>query len=367
MPANFINLYRKDRFKISSQKFLFSVESQNFTINSSFYFIFLPLALAFGFHTDPSNWGLFLLTAITWVKFKPKINRKNLYLGLFVLFFSFLPLILFDLFHSGVNLGGLNQYFSETRPHQGWNLSRFWEVLVFVPQGLSRLIYLANPDLTSIYTYCRQLISTPPVLTIITLIILITFAVLFWRHRHQPAYWLLGSYFFLLLIGLNFYGNFFSSDLFNHYLATLFPLFFLITAVLLDRLFTPIKLSLMITLVGFNLVLFSQTTTQDSFRLKRQAVDWALEQVGHQPFTLDSLSSCFRYNGTRYLFTLAGQEPAQSFVDSNFSWLYQMPLATSYAPVKVVFVHQDFTGPLPPNIISRRNFGSWEVLILRYN
>ncbi len=330
----------------------------------SIFVIPLGLALAFGFHTDPSNWGLLLLTAVTWIKFKPKIIKKHLNIAILTFLISFLPLIIFDIKHQGVNLAGVKQYFSETRPHQGLSSSRFLSVLAFVPKGLSRLIYTGPPELTSIYTYCRQLITTYPIALTITFIVLISFAVLVWRHRHEPAYWLLGSYFFLLFIGLNLYGNFFSSDLFDHYLATLFPVFFLIIAVLLDRLFPPIRLAIIVTLVSLNLFLFSRTTTQDSFLLKRQAVAWAIEQIGDQPFALDSLSSCFRYNGTRYLFTLAGREPAQSFVDTNFGWLYPHPPSSQTPLARVIFVHADFTGSLSSNIIASQTFGSWKVLII---
>lgn len=322
------------------------------------YLILLSLALAFGWHTDPSNWGLFLLTLVTWIKFRPKIDKKHFNIAVLISLISFLPLIVFDIKHQGINLAGVKQYFSETRPDQGWNLSRFWEVLLYLPHGLSRLIYAGSSDLTSIYSYCRRLPSYP-ITIIVTVIILGLFILIAWKRHRQPAYWLLGSYFLLLLIGLNLYGNFFNSDLFDHYLSTLFPVFFLILAWFIDRFWPSI-----VVFVAINLYLFSRTTTQDSFLLKRQAVTWAIEQVGDQPFSLDSLSQCFRYNGSRYLFTLAGREPAQSFVDQNFSWLYQTPPVTSYVPLKVIFVHQDFTGSLPTNVINRRTFGSWEVLIL---
>ena len=330
----------------------------------STYLIPLTLSLAFGFHTDPSNWGLFLLTSLAWIKFKPKINKKYLLSGIFILLVSFAPLISFDLLHSGVNFSGVKQYLSETKPHQGWTLARFWWVLLYIPRSLSRLLYSGNPDISVSYAYCSPLASGRleqvdwPVL-FITIAILVAFLFTAWRHRRQSQYWLIGSYFAIILFGLNLYGNFFSSDLFDHYLATLFPVFFLILAWFLNRFWPSI-----IVFVAANLYLFSRITTQDSFLFKRQAVAWAIKQVGNQPFALDSLSSCFRYNGTRYLFTLAGREPVQSFVDQNFSWLYYIPPATSSAPLRVIFVHQDYTGPIPTGVISSRTFGTWTVLIL---
>lgn len=347
----------------------------------SAYIILLALTLAFGFHTDPSNWGLLLLALITWIKFKPKIGKNYFRSAIFILFISFIPLILFDVLHTGTNLKGVSQYFTETKPHQGWSFDRFLWVLLYVPRSLSRLLYAGSSDLTSSYAYCREfahgrLHQVSLGLLILTIAVIAIFFAFAWKNRRQPAYWLISSYFLLLLIGLNIYGNFFSSDLFDHYLTTLFPLFFLIIAWFLDRLWSrakPIVILSLITFLFINLLSYFRATTQDDYLLKRQAVDWAIKEVGSQSFAIDSLSSCFRYNGTRYLFTLAGKEPVQSFVDENFFWLYRQPPSTSHPELLVAFVHQDVHGDphlkqqyldYLSRLKARRSFGPWEVLIV---
>ena len=335
----------------------------------SIYLIPLSLALAFGFHTDPSTWALLLLTITAWIRFKPKITKQYLYISLFIFIVSFLPLIIFDLRNEGVNLTGINQYFTETKAHQGLSWQRFWWVLLYIPRSLSRLLYAGTSDLSASYAYCPPLaygrlqrISWPLLFTPITILLIFLFTA--WRHRRQPQYWLIGSYFGLIFFGLNLYGNFFNSDLFDHYLTTLFPVFFLLTAWILNRLWRPVTILALLAFMISNLILFSRITTQDSYSAKRQGVNWAISQVADQPFALDSLSSCFRYNGVRYLFMLAGKEPAQSFVDQNFSWLYQSPPAVAPLTKQVIFVHQNHTEPLPVGAISSRTFGSWTVLIL---
>ena len=58
---------------------------------------------------------------------------------------------------------------------------------------------------------------------------------------------------------------------------------------------------------------------------KIKAVRWAISTTGSDSFSLDVLGSCFRYNGYRYLFYAFGKEPDKSYVDANFTHLYDKP------------------------------------------
>ena len=328
----------------------------------------LSLALAFGFHTDPSNWALLLLSAITWVKFKLKVNKQHLLIGILILLISFTPLILFDLFHSGINLRGINQYLSETVPHQQWSFNRLIWVLSYIPRSLSRLLYPGTSDLAQSYAYCRQFAHSrlehiPLFWFTFTILVLVSFLYLALRWRHKISYWLFSAYLLLIILGLNLYGNFFSSDLFDHYLTTLFPLFFLILAVLIDKI-KPLRLIGPLGIILINLYFFSYISTQDSYKAKHQAVNWGIQQIGDQSFALDSSSSCFRYNGSRYLFMLSGKEPVQSFVDTNFSWLYKQPLPAQLPKKIIILRHYDSPDPIPDNITANQTFGSWQIFIL---
>lgn len=336
----------------------------------------LAAILALGFHADLSTAGLLLLVSAVWLKYKLPLKHKSVLLGVAIFAASFLPLAAFDLKNQGVNLEGINQYLTETKPEQGLSLNRFIWTLLYIPRGLSRLVAVNSPELTQSYSYCRQysqgrLEQVPPLLVAAT-----SGAVLYFllQRKRQPLAWIISSYFVLTIVGLNLYGNFFSSDLFDHYLATLFPLFFLILAIGADRLMKgSLKTVAVLAIVGavfLNLNSLSKMSNSQGFTAKQQAVAWVVSELKGQPFALDSVDSCFRYNGTRYLFTLLGHEPDLSFVDPNFFWLYAQPPKTDYPDNLVIFIDsQDSSwrqrNPEYLNHLKAQNqFNGLEVLIV---
>jgi len=298
------------------------------TIKKFKFFIPLSLLLALGFHTDPSTWALLILTFVVFIKYKLPLKQKYTLLALVIFALSFLPLIAFDIKNSGTNLKGVNQYLSETKPQQGLSLDRFTWTLLFIPRTLGRLIYTSDTDLSHNYAYCSQFSSnrlqnSPILLTLFATLIIAYF---FINRQHQKQTWIIKAYLIIIILGINLYGNFFSSDLFDHYLSSLFPLFF----IMLARVFSKKTLVFtFITLIIFlNLYSFKNITNTHNLKDKTSAIDWVNNQLQGEPFILDSLGTCFGYNGTRYLFELSGNPPSQSFVDQNFAWLYQSPSQT---------------------------------------
>lgn len=116
----------------------------------------------------------------------------------------------------------------------------------------------------------------------------------------------------------------------------------------------------------------SKTTHSLGYEAKKTAVIWATNNVSTD-FSLESISSCFRYSGYRYLFSLYGKEPAKSYVDQNFFWLYDSPPKEFHPPTTVVMVAQDYQDD--PNLVRlyqkysqyvklKKDFGFLEVLIV---
>lgn len=338
------------------------------------YAIPLGLSLALGFHSDPSTWALIILAFVTWLKFKLFNQTKATVLALTIILLSFLPLVAFDLKNSGTNILSINQYLEETKPQQGLSFSRFSWTLLYIPRTLGRLLYSDDTELTHQYAYCPELSQSrlenaSLVTTFISIVVLIYFIA---SRSRKKIDWIIKAYLAIIIIGINVYGNFFSSDLFDHYLATLFPIFFLIFAIFLTRLHKYIATGLLIFIVTINLFLISKMTNQHGYTDKTQAVNWTISQLDNQPFALQSIGKCHGYSGIRYLFTLAGHEPHKSFVDQNFSWLYKQK-PTAEVPKKfVVFVFPDQNNQhlnstyfsYLQNIKKRQSFGSLEVLIV---
>ena len=340
----------------------------------------LAAALALAFHTDPSTWGLLLLAPLVWLKFKLPIKQRAVILGLSILLLSFLPLITFDLKNQGTNILGIKQYFTETNANRGLSLERFTSILLYVPQTLGRLLYTGTTDLSHNFSYCPQYSQTRIEQTTGLLVLLTVAVIAFFFLRDKTRHkidWIIGAYFIIVILGLNVYGNFFSSDIFDHYLATLLPLFLLMVAIALDYLYQNrsrlLAVALILLFVLVNLRSLAQISITFGFKDKQEAVAWTISELKDEPFALDSIGSCFRFNGVRYLFTLKSREPDLSFVDPNFFWLYQEFPKSESPDILVVFVMAEKPetnevlqqyGQYQSSVISRKFFGNMEVLIV---
>ena len=333
----------------------------------------LGVLLALGFHSDPSNWGLLILSVVVFYKYKLPLKQKSILAGFAIFLFSFAPLIAFDISNQGANLKGVNQYFTETKPDQGLSFGRLQDTLLYIPQSLSRLLVSESTDLSHSYAYCPKYSKTRLDNASAIMVLTTTAALAFFllRKSKRKIDWIIKAYLVVLILGINIYGNFFSSDLFDHYLATLFPVFFLVVATFADKLlkkqqlFTVLVLSLLVLL---NLNAVRNTTNSQGYLDKLAAVGWVSANLGNKPFALDSQGECFRYNGIRYLFTLAGHDPDLSFVDPNFFWLYDKLPQVSYPETLVVFSsvkdNQKNSKIYSQNLIEKKQFGSTQVLII---
>lgn len=333
----------------------------------------LGALLALGFHSDPSNWGLLILSVVVFYKYKLPLKPTSMLVGIAIFTLSFVPLVAFDLNNQGTNLRGINQYFNETKPDQGLSFTRLKDTLLYVPQSLSRLLVAGSTDLSYSYAYCRQYSQTrldnAPTIIVLTTTGALAFFLL--RKSKHNLDWIIKAYLVVLILGINVYGNFFSSDLFDHYLATLFPVFFLVVAIVADkllkkhRLLTVVALTLLIVA---NLKAVKNASNSQSYQDKLAAVNWTSQNLNGKPFALDSQGDCFSYSGIRYLFTLTGNEPDLSFVDPNFFWLYGKLPQVNYPDTFVVFSSVKDSQKNPKNysrnLINKKQFGFYQALII---
>lgn len=357
------------------------------------FFLLLSASLAFGFHADPSSWILLLVSLLTifyfkffaanfrnlsWpivtsttskshlraaVKENSKVNLRYLPLinnwafwGMLVFLLSFAPLVAFDIRHQGRNIASFKQYLDEIARIKNidkgedvrWERTR--SAVLFIPKVIARTIYsFGDNDLAKQYAYCPQysqgrLAQVPWWLVVSALIVLLA-PFFLWRcletKTAKIGLVIIAIYFFTIVIATIFYGVFLFGALFDHYFSTAFVFIAFLWGITLFLLWRKNKL-----LAGLILFLFIISnsyriiTSRHSFgyQYKRQAVDWVIREIGEDKFALESLGSCFKYYGYRYLFTLAGKEPEKSYTDENFFWLYDRLPAEKHPQTTVVFV-----------------------------
>lgn len=342
--------------------------------------VFLGLVLSFAWHTDPTTWPYFLLVALVFLIFRLPINNRKFILSVLIFLFSFLPLVLFDLRHEGSNIRGLLQFKDVAQKQAGFSAEEFKKSLLFIPHTLGKLLWNSKNEI--IY-YHRFSLKDQNFLSIISALLIFFFFYLTFKNKplvktkKNSISLVISLVFLVIFIGVVFYGNFISFDLWDHYLVILFPIFFLILGYFADKWWQSqwyIFLLLFLPLFAFaNIKEFLLYKLPFNFKNKTEAVSWVAQELKNEDFALDSLSKNFRYNGIRYLFYLAGKEPNISFVDPALFWLYDEKPKEKYPKIFVVFVSQDFKKESEEMVryqgflkkaSRKKNFNDIEVLIV---
>jgi hypothetical protein len=327
------------------------------------------LTLAFAWQADLSALVLFLPALVSFLR-----KRESRLPILLPITCSLLPLLLFELRHPGANLGKIFQ--ASIAAKASFSL----EQLTFIPRALSQLIIpnSITANVHNLYSWCSSIavtrISTQPWWLVLFTAFLLLFTIYrYLKHRRRSDF-LLSSLILSLIFGITLY-QFLGHQAYDFYLATGFPLLLLSFALLINHFWKKFKLLSLAILVCFALIQFNQFTQAyypQSYFVKKQAVSWTVDQLDGQPFALDSLSNCHRYNGLRYLFMLEDHEPEISFMDSSFFWLYDQIPATQNPDTLVIFATpKDLTSnqksqynTLLEKTISRKDFQELSVLIL---
>lgn len=357
-----------------------------FKIVQKKYVFFIPLAfvLAFAFHADATTWIYIPVIILTLIKYKiPLIKNTKARIAFVIFLLSFLPMVIFDLRHNFVNIRGIEQYFSEAKESTTISLNSIVSSITFLPKTLSRILYISEDvDLSKEYSYCKtdvnlKLQQTSLILTVLSGVILLY--VFFPKKRTlaiQSNLILIIKYFFLItFFGVVLYAGILNRPFFEHYVSIIFLPFIFITSILVNDLFSKKKIIisfLLLLFISLNIYKLSKTYHSYGYQLKVDAVKWSLLNT-KEDFSLDSLSSCYKYNGYRYLYTLFGRQPTKSYVDQNFFWLYEVAPAANHPKELVVMVASDYVDDkklkeqydlYKKQELKSKNFGDIEVIIV---
>lgn len=310
----------------------------------------LALGLIIGITTDPSNLVFILLATIIYFLYKIKFAKQEL-IAILLIIFSLSPLVIFDLRHNFANSKPFLRYWQEkTTWENRLPTSPIQNSLIF-PKTFSRLIYTTGDnEISKQYSYCPDFVKEKynkvssrfilASLVIILIFILSTFII-----KTTNSGWRIMSILIILyFFGIQIYGTVNKSDIFEHYVTGLFAIFLLLFAKFLSKLPKPIWLISLALFMIFNLAKLVMAKNELGLKHKREAIEFTMQQVGDRQFSLDSLSTCWKYSGYRYLFTVFGREPVKSYVDPNFAYLYgNTHVADKHPPTVVVFVSHDFS------------------------
>jgi len=345
--------------------------NQNFT-----YLLGAVLALAV--QVDPSNLIFVLLASVVWIFYKIPIKKSTL-VALFLVIVSFVPIVVFDLTHNFANIKPALEYFKQGKQHPAANPQGFVDNFLIFPKTFSRLIYTFGDDeIAKNYSYCWGFINEkyqaiPQIIILFsTILVLIS---LVWFFKKQFQFKVLGTSILLYVLGIEIFGTLFKSDIFEHYITGLFAIFLIILGFFVAKLPKKIWLIVLAVFVFFNVQKLFSAQNSMGLTYKRQAIEYTSRKLGNKDFSLDSLSTCWRYGGYRYLFAVFGREPVKSYVDPNLAHLYGPTKVASEHPQTVVtLISHDFVpetdtfykqyARFKAHEVENKIFGNIEVIIL---
>lgn len=340
----------------------------------------LAVSLALGVHADLSNLIFVGLSFLSFLIFKiPKFPKSFVVISGVVLL-SFLPLVVFDLRHDFANSRPALNFFQQGRNNPGFTASKFVDNNLLFPRTLSRLFYkYGDNEVPKDYSYCPVFIkekNTAIPLVIVTLASLMSVVFVACSFKSKSMVIKLAALTFVLyFVGIQIYGTILKADIFEHYLTGLFPIFLLGGAFLLSKLPKPIWLLSIAVFSFLNIYKFARFENSMGLKNKRLAIEYVQKEIGSENFSVDSLSTCWKYSGYRYLFTVFGREPVKSYVDPNFAYLYGTTAVSPQHPKRIVsFVVHDFVPEselfyqryslLKSHEIKSKLFGNLEVIIV---
>lgn len=344
------------------------------------YVYLLGASLALVIHADLSYYVFLVLTVLAWIVFKLPF-KKNTLIALSFIFISFVPLIFFDARHNFANIRPVANFLHAGRNKPGFEIQKFKENLLLFPRAATRFIYTSGDNQVSKqYSYCNSFVTEkfaaiPPIFILLSAILLLYFIYWAFFKNKNPGWRLASLLLILYFTGIQIYGTILKADIFEHYLTGIFAIYILIAASLLGRLPKKLWLAALAIFVTVNLYKFSLSQNSQGLTEKRLAIEYTMQKVGDKPFSLDSLSTCWKLNGYRYLFAVFGREPVKSYVDPNFAYLYETTQVWDHHPPTVVaFIVHDYAPEIPDfyrryallksHEISSEIFGSIEVIIM---
>jgi hypothetical protein len=308
----------------------------------------LASVLALAFHAHMTSGALLLFVIISWIVLRLPIRKKEILLAIGLFLLLQVPLLAFELRHEFINSKALVNLVS--RPHETTSFSiAAVDVARLALNTAGRLLYApAGLDIANELTLCTQYATRrfrPPIWSI--LLALVALWNLF-RERKRPGVKLLLMLFGANLLGLVWYrmraapGNWYQGQLSEYFFFPSYPGVFLSLGLLaedwmrrLGKRAWAIKIGLAGLLLVNVLALLSSKHT-DGYSLKRSIVEKIANDLGDNEFTLsvEGNDPC-RIYGYRYLFSVLGKEPASSYLDPQFGWLYEKRRSQEEAQISV--------------------------------
>lgn len=287
----------------------------------------LSLVVAFGLSTTFSVFAIFLFTLLVIIFFKKPIIKKDLLIFILVIILFHLPLALFDLRHSFFLTNGLISFLHSGSQGPSFPISvRLPLILSLALETFGKaLVITKGINVSEEISICVQNVThnKPNILAVIfAAISLLVYLIQAIKIRSGKMF-LIPLLFVINLLSLVA----FRSDAAERHWLPFLPALFVAVGITLALLFKKSKvlaIVLISSLIILNLVALSKSYASHGITRKIAIVNEIKKITTPNGFSVFSDGDCQKW-GYRYLFTWLGHEPAESYMDGSFSWMYSQP------------------------------------------
>lgn len=194
----------------------------------------LVFPIAFAFNSDPTL-GIVILASFLFILIiRPKLEKRKITLSFILLLILALPLIIFEIRHSGQNFQGIKRFISE-QTSQERKVTLQKPFLIFQFENFSRFFYIRPTNTADIYLcYCEFDDKRPALFAIIVGIFLVLFFIITIKEKKE-SYLILLLFLFSYIIGIIIFKELFKGSVHFHYSLVISPILFLIVAILLTK------------------------------------------------------------------------------------------------------------------------------------
>lgn len=281
---------------------------------------FTALVVGFGLSTTFSVFAIFLFALIVIARFK-----KDLAIFILIVLVLHVPLALFDLRHNFQLTRGLLEFMTAGTSSLPLIPKVVTTFQLFV-QTLGKALVITSPlDVSNEISICKTPHYFPAVWSIILAIFSLGIYLQTALKTKNNHVWLPA-----LLLLVNLFSLFiFRTDAAERHWLPFLPAFFVIVGLTFAKAYERFKLgTLIVVVILLTLNLYAFLNSYASYGISRKigAVKTIISQTESGKFSLTAIGDCHMW-GYRYFFSWLNHEPADSYLDPSFSWMYsQKPM-----------------------------------------
>jgi len=287
------------------------------------------LILAFGISTTFSVFAIFLFALFAIIFFKKPYLKKDIVIFLGIVILSHSTIILFDLRHNWWFVRAFWEFLTQPSYASSPLLERISTATVSLFTSLGKTIVITNPvDVTNETSICNVGVSHYVPMVLFKLFALVPLGILFIavfkRFGTQRKQFLL----IILLLIVNFVSLFlFRADPAERHWLPFYPFFFLLIGVAITMFYRKFGRFILIfpALIFFiNLYSFHGSWSSYGWKDRESAVRFVISNTTADSFFLNVVGECHSW-GYRYMFSWLNHEPAESYMDAKYEWMYSKP------------------------------------------